>query len=51
MGFTFLRSEGGMRFAFPPYGKKYGPVSLHNISITKIAHGKLTAISAQLQPK
>jgi len=44
-------SEGGMRFAFPPYGKKYGPVSLHNISITKIAHGKLTVISAQLQPK
>jgi hypothetical protein len=28
-------AEGGMRFTFPPYGKKYGPASLHNIYIKK----------------
>jgi hypothetical protein len=34
-----------MRFAFPPYGKKQGLVSLPNIYITKIASGKLAAIN------
>jgi hypothetical protein len=36
--------EGGMRFTFPPYGKKIEAVSLQNDYITKIPRSKLTAI-------
>ena len=33
---TIALAEGGMRFTFPPYGKKIEAVNLQNSYITKI---------------
>ena len=42
-------AEGGMRFTFPPYGKKIEAVSLQNSCIIKIPRCKVTAIYPPLK--